>query len=202
MTVLISTARNRNRRPLKCFCISALVLALIGCGGGSAGGGESPDPEPVMPTPPNPPVSNLPPDPGDAGLATVEGIDSDSDGVRDDVQRYIALTYPSSETVRAALSQIAVALQDQLTSDSSNDAVTAAGETMRATECLFAVTPGGSESERLGTAQRLQAVVMNSQIRLDAYRLFDQQLWGEVIESVGPDQGQASCVFNPDSLSD
>ncbi|MDX8380534.1 MAG: hypothetical protein R8M14_00305 [Ghiorsea sp.] len=36
--------------------------------------------------------SGLPPDPGAAGRGTLAGIDSDNDGVRDDVQRWIALT--------------------------------------------------------------------------------------------------------------
>jgi hypothetical protein len=45
----------------------------------------------------------LPPDPGEAGKVTIEGIDSDGDGVRDDVQRWIALTYPDVETLRALL---------------------------------------------------------------------------------------------------
>jgi hypothetical protein len=42
-------------------------------------------------------VVPLPPDPGEAGKVTLAGIDSDNDGVRDDIQRYIALTYPNSE---------------------------------------------------------------------------------------------------------
>jgi len=50
-------------------------------------------------------VVPLPPDPGEAGKVTLEGIDSDGDGVRDDVQRYIALTYPDSEKTRLALTQ-------------------------------------------------------------------------------------------------
>ena len=55
------------------------------------------------PDPPNPPGDGLPPDPGEAGKATLEGIDSDQDGIRDDIQRYIALTYPDSQKTRAAL---------------------------------------------------------------------------------------------------
>jgi hypothetical protein len=55
----------------------------------------------------------LPPDPGAAGNATLAGIDSDGDGVRDDVQRYIGLTYPQSAKERAALTQAAVALEDE-----------------------------------------------------------------------------------------
>jgi hypothetical protein len=35
----------------------------------------------------------VPPDPGEAGKQTLEGIDSDNDGVHDDVQRWIVLTY-------------------------------------------------------------------------------------------------------------
>lgn len=36
----------------------------------------------------------LPPDPGEAGKATIAGIDSDNDGVRDDVQRLLAVRWP------------------------------------------------------------------------------------------------------------
>lgn len=45
----------------------------------------------------------LPPDPGKAGKQTLMGIDSDGDGLRDDVQRYIYLTYPDQPDVQRAL---------------------------------------------------------------------------------------------------
>ena len=38
-------------------------------------------------------TAGLPPDPGEAGRRTLAGIDSDRDGIRDDLQRYVALTY-------------------------------------------------------------------------------------------------------------
>lgn len=41
--------------------------------------------------------SILPPDPGEAGEATLVGIDSDGDGVRDDVQRKLSFEFPDSE---------------------------------------------------------------------------------------------------------
>ena len=50
-------------------------------------------------------LANLPPDPGAAGKATLAGIDAGGDGVRDDVQRWIALTYPNSQKTRAVLTQ-------------------------------------------------------------------------------------------------
>jgi len=47
----------------------------------------------------------LPPDPGEAGKATLEGIDSDGDGVRDDVQRWIVLENDNDLNLQNALKQ-------------------------------------------------------------------------------------------------
>lgn len=64
---------------------------------------------------PNGPESHrLPPDPGKAGKKTLMGIDSDSDGLRDDIQRYIYLTYPDQPNVQGALRQLALSLQKTL----------------------------------------------------------------------------------------
>jgi hypothetical protein len=49
----------------------------------------------------------LPPDPGPAGMTTLAGVDSDGDGVRDEVERYIALSYATSAKMQAALTQVA-----------------------------------------------------------------------------------------------
>ena len=45
----------------------------------------------------------LPADPGEAGKATLAGIDADRDGVRDDMQRQIVFLFPDSEKKRAGL---------------------------------------------------------------------------------------------------
>lgn len=50
---------------------------------------------------------DLPPDPGAAGATTLAGIDSDGDGLRDDVQRWIALNYRDSARWRSVLAQMA-----------------------------------------------------------------------------------------------
>ena len=44
----------------------------------------------IIPIEPN----HLPPDPGQDANITMEGVDSNANGVRDDVERYIAYTYP------------------------------------------------------------------------------------------------------------
>lgn len=52
--------------------------------------------------------TNLPPDPGEAGNRTVIGIDSNGNGIRDDVEVAIFREYPNSAKTRAALLQYAV----------------------------------------------------------------------------------------------
>ena len=56
-------------------------------------------------------LAHLPPDPGEAGKRTIEGIDSDGDGVRDDVQRFIAEHWGQSERAVKVLTKIAKAKQ-------------------------------------------------------------------------------------------
>lgn len=56
-------------------------------------------------------LAKLPPDPGAAGKLTIEGIDSDNDGVRDDVQRFIAENWGHSARAVAALTVLAKAVQ-------------------------------------------------------------------------------------------
>jgi hypothetical protein len=50
----------------------------------------------------------VPPDPGEAGKQTLEGIDADGDGVRDDVERWILSTFLNSPREQAVLHQYAV----------------------------------------------------------------------------------------------
>jgi hypothetical protein len=45
--------------------------------------------------------SGFPPDPSDSGKLTIQGIDSDDDGIRDDVERRISAYYPNNPTARA-----------------------------------------------------------------------------------------------------
>ena len=65
----------------------------------------------------------LPPDPGEAGRQTLAGIDFDGNGVRDDIQRYIAATYPDSTKQRTALTQNALALK-KIILDNENETMT------------------------------------------------------------------------------
>ena len=56
-------------------------------------------------------MANLPPDPGEAGKATIDGIITNPKGVRDDVYRFIYENWHDSERAREALFQIAKSKQ-------------------------------------------------------------------------------------------
>lgn len=141
----------------------------------------------------------LPPDPGKAGKATIQGIDSDNDGVRDDIQRYIALTYPTSTKTRAALTQGVVNQQQALLyADDKEHSIQIAGEGTRDTECIHYVAP--DDASDIGAA--LQAVLLNTDARSRAYLAYDRQLSGQVFHMRRLNEWKTSCSFNVDSMED
>ena len=54
---------------------------------------------------------NLPPDPGALAGQTVQGVDVNNNGIRDDVELAVFKAYPNSAKTRAVLLQYALALQ-------------------------------------------------------------------------------------------
>lgn len=60
---------------------------------------------------------DMPPDPGKEGKKTIEGIDADQDGVRDDVQRWIHAVFPNEPRKRMSFRQWARYFQNTLRSD-------------------------------------------------------------------------------------
>lgn len=63
----------------------------------------------------------LPPDPGEAGKKTLAGIDSNNDGVRDDLEREIVYMYPQNEEVRRVLRAMVKKIQDVITTTGDHD---------------------------------------------------------------------------------
>jgi hypothetical protein len=159
-----------------------------------------PDCQSEPPTdPPDPPGDSLPPDPGEAGKATLEGIDSDQDGIRDDIQRYIALTYPDSQKTKAALRQAAIALQMIiLESPDEESALRNTELEARASECIWYIHPDdGSKMDDL-----LMAEFLNTLERSRAYLLFNSKLGGHVFRGKDIDEYKTSCTFDPDIMED
>ncbi len=142
----------------------------------------------------------LPPDPGEAGKATLQGIDSDGDGVRDDIQRYIVFTSPHSEKMRAGLTQMAKAAQ--LFVIQSADSV-ASRNSMAAfiggQDCLAYST---SEEMAIIIKRTLRVGILNTRARTAAWLNADAHSWGNVgtIPATASEL-KAGCVMNPDTMA-
>jgi hypothetical protein len=153
---------------------SALLVLLISVGQGRAEEVAGP------PLPPDPVLEN----------GTLEGVDSDADGIRDDVQRYIAVTYSSCARTRAALTQLARAVQSALLGADSREASLAHMEQLvRATECLFSIMPDDAEEVK----ERLIAKIVDTETRGRAYLEFESHLGGEVFSSNELEHWPESC---------
>ena len=81
---------------------------------------------------------NLPPDPGAEADKTIQGVDANKNGIRDDVELAIFKAYPDSAKTRAVLLQYALALQMEAIQEVVNkETVTeVATEQGRADTCL------------------------------------------------------------------
>ncbi|MFA5936801.1 MAG: hypothetical protein WC822_02890 [Candidatus Paceibacterota bacterium] len=81
---------------------------------------------------------NLPPDPGVEADKTVQGIDANQNGIRDDVELAVFKEYPNSAKTRAVLLQYALALQMEVIQPMVNEGtvIAVAQEGGRAYLCI------------------------------------------------------------------
>ena len=139
----------------------------------------------------------LPPDPGEAGKQTLEGIDSDNDDLRDDVQREIMFLAPESEKLRMALGQEAkiaqsLATQSGLTKKESDELLSKESD---AGGCVYAVHPTTEQTLHINYAleTKLENSVLNiparKKLKKDNYKIAGIQFTGF------PDIKR--CSFNP-----
>lgn len=142
---------------------------------------------------------NLPPDPGEAGEATLAGIDSDGDGVRDDIQRHIALGYPDSARLRAALVQQARAIQEMVlwAEDGAPSESKTAMALARSIDCL-AYVAGPYDGKKM--SDKLQAAMLNTRERSQAYATLNVKLGGKTFERPSRDNMRASCAVDPEEF--
>ncbi len=116
----------------------------------------------------------LPPDPGEAGKQTLAGIDSDNDGIRDDVQRWIAISFSKNRSKLSASLAYASATQAILTSADLLTARAADSRRERATACLDYLSQNGNGS----SLSDLQDLLLNTPSRVNAYLSSDRLLGG------------------------
>jgi hypothetical protein len=124
---------------------------------------------------------NLPPDPGEAGKQTLEGMDADGDGVRDDVQRWIYRRYSNEELKRKAMLQYAKALQASIVNvnrDRPEQVRQRAIETLRANDCAYGIFGGIDQTSEERRIVDLQ--ILNTQERVIASLTVDAKLSGQL----------------------
>lgn len=160
---------------------------------------------------------SLPPEPNEAeNEATVAGVDTNANGVRDDIDRFIGFAYPESEKRRMALTEDAKAEQKFMmdyVADPNNElqAQENARLSSKAQNCRWytfeatgITTP--NETDRLNFAEfvmkdtkTLLKLTTNTKERYDAYFGAEKYLGGMGF----PDNSngdKSDCSFNPDLL--
>lgn len=147
-----------------------------------------------------PPESGaLPPDPGEAGKATIAGIDSDNDGVRDELQRYIALTYPGDEYTQKALTNYVTAYQDFILELDDKEATIKNAEAMKeAMVCVFCARRAQDDAfEVLGD---IEGETLNTADRILAYLKAEKHLGGMTF-AISPSEEQCAICQELDPTS-
>ena len=138
----------------------------------------------------------LPPDPGEEGKLTLLGVDSDEDGVRDDIQRYIYFTYPDDEKLQLGLTYYAKEFQGVLADANDREAAyNHAVKMARHGECLFHIKGRGS----INICRALRAEILNTRERSIAYITYSDNLGGRVIRGAPRDEWKDSCSFDVDA---
>ena len=141
----------------------------------------------------------LPPDPGKAGKETLLGIDTDGDGVRDDIQRYIYFTYPDDKKLRLGLTYYAIEFQGVLKDANDREAAyDHANKMARHGECLFYLT--GKDS--FDIIDLLLAEILNTRERSIAYIKYSDNLGGRFIRGAPRKEWKDSCSFDVDDTGD
>lgn len=139
----------------------------------------------------------LPPDPGEYGKQTLLGVDIDADGVRDDIQRYIHITYPNDNLVRLALKEYAKQFQLLLTNPSDrNAAYNNATKMLRHRECLSYLK--GEEANAI--LDEIRAEILNTRERSIAYIDYSDSLGGQILYFKPLSDWKNSCAFNVDAV--
>ncbi|HEX5716065.1 MAG TPA: hypothetical protein VF179_07900 [Thermoanaerobaculia bacterium] len=137
-------------------------------------------------------TSGLPPDPGAAGRLNPAGVDSDRDGVRDDLQRFIALSHPGSPAAIQALRQAAKTIQAVIRDSNSRPlSLDHSNQMLRDLECLSSIRPQDAHL----ISGELMAAALNTEQRGLRYLQFDSHLEGEALPLRDRSQWGLSCQF-------
>lgn len=167
-----------------CTALAALLL-LSSCGWdfSGLGGGTASAPSPAATTPEIVvALENSGALPKLDRSASLAGLDSNNDGIRDDIAIWIE-QLPISAAQKLAISQLAKATQSALTVDTSNDTALRAvvAQQHAAVKCM--VRRGADKVDGINIVTTLRNYTANTKDRVAAYLRFSNALDGSVLKS-------------------
>lgn len=111
--------------------------------------------------------------------ASLAAPDADGNGVRDDVERYIA-QLPDAQVEKRALTQLSRALSAAITADTANDAQlrAAGGALVDSINCVWRVYPAEVASDKV---EAIRKVTINTRERFEAYGRYNRARSGSVV---------------------
>lgn len=125
----------------------------------------------------------------------VAGIDSNNDGIRDDVEKYIDEIYKNDPKIRLAARQFAKALQ--IVISNPENALKTQASVRKAFGCMSYLVNDDYDRYQ-DITDRIKAQVLNTQERNVAYIKYNGKLSGEVLTV--PETNNTQCDFDPDRL--
>ncbi|MCX6751305.1 MAG: hypothetical protein NT161_00855 [Candidatus Nomurabacteria bacterium] len=144
---------------------------------------------------------NLPSDPGALADATVQGIDANQNGIRDDVELAVFKEYPNSAKTRAVLLQYALALQMEVVQPMVNKGTVGeiANKQDRSIFCIAEIVSFKGEDGVITAIEKYGKFVFgkqfNTEIRKSTHKEFYSYLKsGRIDDSVSCDIELSSFV--------
>lgn len=127
--------------------------------------------------------------------ATVAGVDSDNDGIRDDIQRWINETLSNVPNENLAAKQVARSMQTELLSiHDKSVSVLASFETMKANDCLAFVA--GLDKEAI-IRKKIEGQLLNTKDRIYASLKSEEHFHNQEYEIPSTrDEKEATCAFS------
>jgi hypothetical protein len=146
-------------------------------------------------------LANLPPHPGPAGNATVEGVDSNRDGIRDDIEIFIAENYGYSERAVRALRAIARDVQRDLVDPPKTPEEAVARVNARRSISCYVRTVDRELQMSKDPMMDVIAETVNTPERFELFRRKEKLLAGQVVEGTDPRLTiEEICGYDPEKL--
>jgi len=128
---------------------------------------------------------------------SLAGVDTDGNGVRDDLDEYIQSAAAGSALTQKAMEQNVQALEElMLAHEIADKSIDSAIKVMRATECLYGVNP----TEAAHLSDEIEARMFNTPERAKAYASAHKHLGGQYFRGTRTNERVTACDFDVGAL--